>query len=177
MLFLVSKLRLPLTHFRCQTSLLAAALDGSSVRPFSDEANKAKQASKDPKSAGTLFDKIISRQIPADIIFEDEKCLAFNDIAPQAPVHFLVIPKVDVIDMIENSHQGSGENVCCFFLFMLSNKYLLYVNYRRWATCWRLLVNWERRGRPEDSVWWLIMGSKGVKACTIYTCTCWADVN
>ena len=41
----------------------------------------------------TIFSKIISKQIPAAILFEDEKCLAFKDVNPQAPVHFLVIPK------------------------------------------------------------------------------------
>lgn len=41
----------------------------------------------------TLFEKIIARQIPADIVFEDERCLAFRDIAPQAPTHILVVPK------------------------------------------------------------------------------------
>ncbi len=41
----------------------------------------------------TLFEKIIARQIPADIIFEDDQCLAFRDISPQAPVHILVVPK------------------------------------------------------------------------------------
>ena len=41
----------------------------------------------------TLFEKIIAREIPADIVFEDELCLAFRDIHPQAPVHILVIPK------------------------------------------------------------------------------------
>ena len=43
--------------------------------------------------ADTLFTKIINREIPADIIFEDDDVLAFNDINPQAPIHFLVIPK------------------------------------------------------------------------------------
>lgn len=43
--------------------------------------------------AETLFDKIINREIPADIVFEDDQCLAFNDINPQAPVHMLIIPK------------------------------------------------------------------------------------
>uniref|UniRef100_A0A1Q3FFL8 Putative zinc-binding protein of the histidine triad hit family n=1 Tax=Culex tarsalis TaxID=7177 RepID=A0A1Q3FFL8_CULTA len=43
--------------------------------------------------ADTIFDKIIRRQIKADIIFEDDRCLAFNDVSPQGPVHFLVIPK------------------------------------------------------------------------------------
>jgi histidine triad (HIT) family protein len=41
----------------------------------------------------TLFEKIIARDIPATIVFEDEQCLAFRDISPQAPVHILVVPK------------------------------------------------------------------------------------
>jgi len=41
----------------------------------------------------TLFTKIINREIPADIVYEDDVCLAFRDINPQAPVHILVIPK------------------------------------------------------------------------------------
>ncbi len=41
-----------------------------------------------------LFEKIIAREIPADIVYEDELCLAFRDINPQAPVHVLIIPKV-----------------------------------------------------------------------------------
>jgi len=45
-------------------------------------------------STPTLFERIVSRQIPAKIIYEDSQALAFEDISPQAPVHFLVIPKV-----------------------------------------------------------------------------------
>lgn len=41
----------------------------------------------------TLFEKIIAREIPADIVYEDDQALAFRDIHPQAPVHVLVIPK------------------------------------------------------------------------------------
>ncbi|MCC6232681.1 MAG: histidine triad nucleotide-binding protein [Verrucomicrobiales bacterium] len=44
-------------------------------------------------SAVTLFEKIIARQIPAQIVFEDDQVLAFRDIHPQAPTHVLVIPK------------------------------------------------------------------------------------
>ena len=43
----------------------------------------------------TIFHKIIRREIPADIVFEDEHLIAFRDIAPQAPVHVLFVPKVD----------------------------------------------------------------------------------
>lgn len=44
------------------------------------------------KTQSTIFDKIIEKKIPADIIYEDSECLAFQDVNPQAPVHFLVIP-------------------------------------------------------------------------------------
>ena len=44
----------------------------------------------------TLFSKIIRREIPADIVFEDDEVLAFRDIAPQAPVHVLFIPKREI---------------------------------------------------------------------------------
>jgi len=43
----------------------------------------------------TIFHKIIRREIPADIVLEDEHVIAFRDIAPQAPVHVLFVPKVD----------------------------------------------------------------------------------
>lgn len=41
----------------------------------------------------SIFDKIVAREIPADIIYEDDVCLAFKDINPVAKTHFLVIPK------------------------------------------------------------------------------------
>ncbi|MBD8879622.1 MULTISPECIES: histidine triad nucleotide-binding protein [Rhodanobacter] len=43
--------------------------------------------------ADTIFDKIIRREIPADIVYEDDEVLAFRDLNPQAPVHVLFIPK------------------------------------------------------------------------------------
>jgi len=41
----------------------------------------------------TIFTKIINREIPADIVYEDDLCLAFRDVSPQAPTHVLLIPK------------------------------------------------------------------------------------
>lgn len=41
----------------------------------------------------TIFQRIIDKQIPAKIVYEDDRCLAFHDVAPQAPTHILVIPK------------------------------------------------------------------------------------
>ena len=50
-------------------------------------------------SKPTIFDKIISKEIPADVIYEDDQCLAFRDINPQGPTHFLVIPKVRIAQL------------------------------------------------------------------------------
>ena len=44
----------------------------------------------------TIFSKIINKEIPADIIFESDNVLAFKDIKPQAPVHILIIPKIEI---------------------------------------------------------------------------------
>lgn len=49
----------------------------------------------------TLFQKIIDKHIPADIVYEDEQVLAFRDVNPQAPVHILVIPKTPVATVNE----------------------------------------------------------------------------
>ncbi|MDJ0510272.1 MAG: histidine triad nucleotide-binding protein [Crocosphaera sp.] len=51
----------------------------------------------------TIFSKIISREIPANIIYEDDLCLAFTDINPQAPTHILVIPKKPIPKIEEAS--------------------------------------------------------------------------
>ena len=55
-----------------------------------------------------LFLKIIDREIPADIVFENDEVLAFRDISPQAPVHVLIIPKVHIrtINDIEPEHEA-----------------------------------------------------------------------
>jgi histidine triad (HIT) family protein len=55
-----------------------------------------------------LFCKIINRKIPADIVFEDEEVLAFNDISPQAPSHVLIIPKahINTLEDIDESNSA-----------------------------------------------------------------------
>lgn len=59
----------------------------------------------------TIFTKIINREIPADILYEDDIALAFSDINPQAPVHFLVIPKkaiATINDITEDDRELVG---------------------------------------------------------------------
>jgi histidine triad (HIT) family protein len=49
----------------------------------------------------TIFKRIIDGEIPANIIYDDEQCLAFHDVAPQAPTHVLVIPKKEIRSLAE----------------------------------------------------------------------------
>lgn len=49
----------------------------------------------------TLFEKIAAREIPAEIVYETDDVLAFRDIAPQAPVHILIVPKKPVVRVAE----------------------------------------------------------------------------
>lgn len=56
----------------------------------------------------TIFEKIISREIPADIIYEDDLCICFKDIAPQAPIHLLVVPKKVIPRVAEAEDQDIG---------------------------------------------------------------------
>ena len=59
----------------------------------------------------TLFEKIIAREIPATIVYEDERVIAFHDVKPQAPVHVLIIPKKPIPRLSEahpDDHQVLG---------------------------------------------------------------------
>jgi len=57
----------------------------------------------------TVFDKIIKKEIPADVVYEDDSILAFRDINPQAPVHVLVIPKKKVASFNDLKDRSSEE--------------------------------------------------------------------
>lgn len=52
-------------------------------------------------NAMTIFSKIIRKEIPAKIVYEDDQCMAFHDVHPQAPVHILLIPKKEIVSMAD----------------------------------------------------------------------------
>jgi histidine triad (HIT) family protein len=53
------------------------------------------------ETTDTIFGKIIRREIPADIVYEDDLAIAFKDVQPQAPVHILVIPKKPIVKLTD----------------------------------------------------------------------------
>lgn len=56
----------------------------------------------------TIFEKIIAREIPADIVWEDEDAIAFRDVNPQAPVHVLIVPKRVIARLAEAKEEDSA---------------------------------------------------------------------
>ncbi len=55
----------------------------------------------------TIFSKIIAGELPADVVYEDDKALAFRDIHPVAPTHVLVIPKREIVNIGESSEDDA----------------------------------------------------------------------
>ena len=88
-------------------SFLHTTFSNSMSNEAAFAAEAAKNFNKDNPTP-TIFDKILSKEIPADVIYEDDKSLAFNDISPQAPIHFLVIPK-KCISRLEDSKADDVE--------------------------------------------------------------------
>jgi histidine triad (HIT) family protein len=83
----------------------------------------------------SIFQRIIDKEIPAKIVYEDETCLAFHDVAPQAPTHVLVIPKQE-IKSIDALTEGDAELIAHIWLVIrdvarqlnLSDGYRVVVN-------------------------------------------------
>lgn len=64
-----------------------------------------------------VFCRILSREIPADIVYEDENLIAFRDIQPQAPIHFLIVPKshryANIVELSADDQQLLAHMVAC----------------------------------------------------------------
>ena len=67
-----------------------------------------------PYDTDNIFAKILRSEIPCNKVFEDEFALAFHDIAPQAPVHILVIPKGEYVSWDDFSEKASAEEIAGF---------------------------------------------------------------
>jgi len=77
-----------------------------------------------------LFCKIVKKEIPADIVFEDDDVLAFNDIAPQAPIHILAIPKQHVASIADLEDMGIAAKLLSVLKKLAKEKGLSDSGYR-----------------------------------------------
>jgi histidine triad (HIT) family protein len=83
----------------------------------------------------SIFAKIIAREIPADIVYEDDICLAFRDISPKAPTHILIIPKKPIASLADLTSEDEAIMGRCVIVASkvaqaqsLDNGYRLVVN-------------------------------------------------
>jgi histidine triad (HIT) family protein len=83
----------------------------------------------------TIFSKIIRREIPADIVYEDAHCVAFRDINPQAPTHVLVIPRDEIARL---SDAGPGDQALLGHLLLAAGKIARELGV---ADAFRIVVN------------------------------------
>lgn len=83
----------------------------------------------------TIFGRIIRRELPADIVYEDDRCLAFRDINPQAPTHVLIVPKKEIPRL---SDAGPADEALLGHLLLAANEVARQLGV---ADAFRLVVN------------------------------------
>lgn len=83
----------------------------------------------------TLFEKIIAREIPATIVYEDDLCLAFRDINPCAPMHILLVPKKPIVRLCDATAEHQS---LLGYLLLTANKIAAAEGY---GEAFRLVVN------------------------------------
>ena len=85
--------------------------------------------------AKTLFEKIIDREIPASIVYEDEQCVAFRDINPGAPTHVLLVPRKPIAKL---SDATAADQALLGHLLLAANKVAVQLGV---GDAFRLVVN------------------------------------
>ncbi|VDM05311.1 unnamed protein product [Schistocephalus solidus] len=128
---------------------------------MSSEVEKAQTAV--PAGGDTIFGKIARKEIPAKIVYEDDQCLAFDDISPQAPVHFLVIPKkpIEMLSTAKNEDKSvvnTFDSILPSFLGICSSLQRML----RTKKDLRMATEWS-----------LTMEKKAASLYIICTCTLW----
>ncbi len=97
----LSKQRFNLATFSCNSTMSFEEIASSAAASTDPAKNSA---------LPTFFDKLVSKEIPCNIIYEDDLCMAFKDINPQAPKHFLVIPKnKDGLNRLSNAREDQKD--------------------------------------------------------------------
>lgn len=102
-----------------------------------------------------LFCKIANKEIPSDLIYEDDKVVAFNDINPQAPVHFLLVPKQH-IKSLDDVKQDQEQLLAHIFKLIpqLAKKYDLSNGYRVVNNCG------QQGGQTVDHIHFHVLGKR-----------------
>ncbi|KAL7644855.1 UNVERIFIED_CONTAM: hypothetical protein RMT77_004672 [Armadillidium vulgare] len=133
-IILANHLRFQPTTYEVSSKLVKSLVSKNTIACFSEmsEVEKAQTASHQEE---TIFGKILKGAIPCKFIYEDDKCVAFDDISPQAPVHFLVIPRKPIA-MLSEAEDADEQ-----LLGHLMNVARKVANQRNLDSGYRLVVN------------------------------------
>ena len=103
----------------------------------------------------TIFQRIIDKEIPANIVYEDDRCLAFHDVAPQAPTHVLIIPKKSIAS-VSTIADDDADLIAHLWLVIrdLANQLNLGSGYRVVVNCGRDV------GQSVDHLHFHLMGGR-----------------
>ena len=107
----------------------------------------------------SLFSKFVSGEIPIKKVFEDDHCIAFNDIAPQAPVHVLIIPKVPISGI---AGMGEEDKNIVGHLYYVASKLARQLNIH--DSGYRVVTNNGDHG--QQTVYWLHLHLMGGRQLT-----------
>ena len=109
-------------------------------------------------SEKTIFKKIIDGEIPAKIIHEDDHCIAFHDLSPQAPIHVLVIPRKEIasVDDIDDEDQAMIGHMWCVIRDLAKTLEL--------GEGYRVVVNCgQQGGQSVDHLHYHLLGGRAMK--------------
>jgi histidine triad (HIT) family protein len=90
------------------TCIQQRAVNGVRFYTAGHDDDQRMQFSNQSATPDSIFTRIMRKEIPADIVHEDDKCIAFRDVAPQAPTHILVVPRKP-ISMLMNAEPSDAE--------------------------------------------------------------------
>jgi len=85
-------------------------------------------------TSDTIFGRILRGEIPCDAVYSDDRCLAFRDVAPQAPVHLLVIPREPLVNLAD---AGDGHEALLGHLLLVAAR----VARQEGLEAWRTVIN------------------------------------
>lgn len=110
----------------------------------------------------TIFSKIISKEIESDIVYEDDKVIAFRDINPKAKVHIIVIPKIEIVDL---DHLDSSNIKYISAIFLAIPK---IAKIESLSQGYKLISNCKEHGGQEiKHLHFHILGGEKVDSCLV----------
>jgi histidine triad (HIT) family protein len=111
-----------------------------------------------PASPDTVFGKILRKEVPAQLVFEDDQCIVIRDIAPKAPVHLLVIPRAPLANVAD---AGPGQQALLGHLLLVAKQ---IAKQEKIGEAFRIVINnGEAAGQSVHHLHLHVLGGRAMK--------------